>query len=355
MLRSLHMKLVMIMVLLILSLMTVVGVFLINSVAAFYLNDFYSGIGAVVSDREVYRDLTQETAAEQTGEVSGVEMLEQVLGAYSGELGVNGSTRNYYILDEYGAFLAGTDEEYGPRLEYTENLLSVIRDRSRVGDESNVAADYMDVAIPIDRGDEQYIIYIKDNRATVDQLNDQLFVLIMQALVFGLVISVLLSLVLSKTMVIPIQRLTDGAERVAGGDFSDKLRCRALLYEVYAAAAKASALAQLSTEHTDRLDKVMTHLQAHYTDPDLSVEQLAALCGTSTVHFRRIFTQLYRIAPMKYITALRLSKARELLLNTDLPVGEISRLCGYRSAYYFDRVFKQEFGTQPLQLRKNSL
>ena len=223
MLRSLHMKLVMIMVLLILSLMTVVGAFLINSVVVFYLNDFYSQIGAVVSDQDLYRDLTQETAAERSGEVSGVEMLVQVLGAYAGELGVNGSNRNYYILDESGAYLAGTDDEYGTRLEYTENLLAVIRDRSEVGDQSNVAADYMDVAIPIDRGDGQYIIYIRDNRATVDQLNDQLFVLIMQALVFGLVISVLLSLVLSKTMVTPIQRLTDGAERVAGGDFSDRL------------------------------------------------------------------------------------------------------------------------------------
>ena len=41
MLRSLHMKLVMLMVLLILSLMTVVGAFLINSVVAFYIQDFY--------------------------------------------------------------------------------------------------------------------------------------------------------------------------------------------------------------------------------------------------------------------------------------------------------------------------
>ena len=40
MLRSLHMKLVMLMVLLILSLMTVVGAFLINSVVAFYIQDF---------------------------------------------------------------------------------------------------------------------------------------------------------------------------------------------------------------------------------------------------------------------------------------------------------------------------
>ena len=223
MLRSLHMKLVMIMVLLILSLMTVVGAFLINSVVAFYLNDFYTQIGTVVSDRDLYRDLTNETAAETAGEVAGVEMLEQVLGAYAGELGINGRNRNYYILDSTGAYLAGTDDEYGPRLEYTENLLAVIRDRSVVGDESNIAADYMDVAIPIDRGDGQYIIYIKDNRDTVDELNSQLFILIMQALVFGLLISVLLSFLLSKTMVTNIQRLTDGAERVAGGDFSDKL------------------------------------------------------------------------------------------------------------------------------------
>ena len=42
--RSVHMKLVMIMVLLILSLMTVVGAFLVNSVTAFYLEDFYTQV-----------------------------------------------------------------------------------------------------------------------------------------------------------------------------------------------------------------------------------------------------------------------------------------------------------------------
>ena len=139
------------------------------------------------------------------------------------------------------------------------------------------------------------------------------------------------------------------------GDFSDKLRCRALLYEIYAAVVKTAALAELTTEHTDRLDRVMTYLHDHYTDPELTVEQLAQLYRTSTVHFRRTFARLYHTSPMKYITTLRLSKARELLLNTDLPVGEISRQCGYTSPYYFDRVFKQEFGTQPLQLRKSSL
>ena len=50
MLRSLHMKLVMIMALLILSLMLVVGAFLINSVSAFYLEDFYGQMSDVFQD-----------------------------------------------------------------------------------------------------------------------------------------------------------------------------------------------------------------------------------------------------------------------------------------------------------------
>ena len=50
-----------------------------------------------------------------------------------------------------------------------------------------------------------------------------MFSLIMEALALGLVISILLSFLLSKTMVDPLQRLTDGIEQVAQGDFSRKL------------------------------------------------------------------------------------------------------------------------------------
>lgn len=139
------------------------------------------------------------------------------------------------------------------------------------------------------------------------------------------------------------------------GDFSDKLRCHGLLYEIYAAAVKTAALKELSTEYTGRLAEVVQYIHEHYTDPALSVEQLARLFGSSEVHFRRTFAKLYHTSPLKYITALRLDKARELLLSTDLAVGDICTRCGYTSLYYFDRVFKREFGMQPLQLRKQSL
>lgn len=70
----------------------------------------------------------------------------------------------------------------------------------------DVSADYMDVAVPIQRGENRYIIYILDDRTTVQNLNAQLFQLILEALAFGLVISILLSFLLSKTMITPIEQ-----------------------------------------------------------------------------------------------------------------------------------------------------
>jgi len=215
--RSLHMKLVMIMTLLILSLMTVVGAFLINSVSAFYLNDFYSQMSDVFQDEDLYRDMT--TPAE--GEEDGAAMLADVLNAYAGALGVDGRSRKLYILGENGTCLVRTDDEQGA-LAYTPNLTHALS-TGQVGDQSNPAESYMDVAIPVQRGGETYIIYIVDNKATADDLTGEMFVLIAEALVVALVISVLLSFLLSKTMVTPLQKLTDGAKRVAEGDFASKI------------------------------------------------------------------------------------------------------------------------------------
>ena len=221
MIRSLHMKLVMIMVLLILSLMMVVGSFLINSVTAFYLEDFYTQMSEVFQDPDLAADLTTRS----DGEEDGAGMIAQVLNAYAGELGVDGRSRKLYILDDNGVVLRGGEGDDAP-LRYTPNLTFALTEgleKGEVGDESSLAADYMDVAIPIHRGDEDYIIYILDNKATATQLTDQLVVLIVEALVFGLFISVALSFLLSKTMVTPIQRLTDATVRVAKGDFSEKI------------------------------------------------------------------------------------------------------------------------------------
>ena len=219
MFRSLHMKLVLIMVLLILSLMTVVGAFLMNAVVRYYLDDFNTRMSTMFSAQDLYEDLTSP----YEGEEDGVAGLQDVLRANMGELGVDGQTRYYFILDgTTGAYLAGSDDHLGQSLDKSPNVLRALA-TGEPATGSDITADFMDVAIPITRGEVPYIIQIYDNRQTVTELNSSLFMLIIQALIFGLISSVLLSFLLAKTMITPIERLTAGAKRVASGDFSRKL------------------------------------------------------------------------------------------------------------------------------------
>lgn len=218
--RSLHMKLVLIMVLLIVSLMAVVGAFLMNSVTGYYINDFYSQMATAFGQENVdfVRDL--QTAVE--GEENGGEIIGEVLSAYVGVLGVNGRTRNYYVLTgDTGRYITGSAECPEGGIAITPNISAALL--GEMGDGSDVTAGYMDVAIPVTRGGEKYVIYIFDTRETVQNLNSEMFQLILQALALGLIISVLLSLLLAKTMVTPLQRLTHGLQEVAEGDFSKSL------------------------------------------------------------------------------------------------------------------------------------
>lgn len=216
--RNLHIKLVLIMVLLIVSLMVVVGAFLMNSVTGYYINEFYQQIADAFGQNDFVRDLQTVT---QEGE-DGAAMVKEVLDAYAGILGVDRRDRNFYVLDGVtGRCLGGSATPPEGGIPVTPNISSALLGGK--GFDSSVTADYMDAAIPITRGGHPYIVYILDGRETARNLNASMFSLIVEALALGLIISILLSFLLSKTMVDPLQRLTNGIEEVARGDFSRKL------------------------------------------------------------------------------------------------------------------------------------
>ena len=217
MFRSLHMKLVMIMLLLVTSLMAVVGAFLMTRVTNFYIDDFYQQMSDAFGDADFVSSLRSEAAQDE-----GYRRIQSLLELYAGTLGIDSRNRNYYILDaDTGEFLAGSDEEGGASLTQTANILTARN--GKVGDKSDIASSFMDVAVPISGGENHYIIYIRDNRTTVASLNSQLLLIILQALLVGLLVSVLLSFLLAKTMIDPIEKLTEGAERIANGDFEEQL------------------------------------------------------------------------------------------------------------------------------------
>ena len=214
--KSLYTKLVLIVLVLIISLMAVVGAFLMNEIRSFYLDDFYTKMQTVFGDQEFAKALY--AAAEDE---NAPEQMAILLQTYSGRLGIDSGSRNYYILDgETGKALTGSGSE-SETLDITTNIMTAIGGKE--GYISDHSAPFMDVALPIQGKTGNYIVYIKDNKTAVRSLSSVLFGILWQALLIGLVISILLSLLLAKAMVTPIQNLTVAAERVAAGDFSSKL------------------------------------------------------------------------------------------------------------------------------------
>lgn len=212
---SLYTKLVLIIFVLIIALMAVTGVFLTRGVSSFYTNDFYDQMQQVFSSTGLAEDLRDSAAA------GDYEHMAAIIRTYAGQLGIDSGTRNFHILaGDTGAWLAGsTQPENG--VEITPNIVTAIGGGN--GYDYDPGADYMDVALPIESGSNGYIIYVVDNKATMESLNAQLISIIVDALVVGLVISVLLCLILARAITSPIQDLTRAAEKVAGGDFTDKV------------------------------------------------------------------------------------------------------------------------------------
>jgi len=211
--RSLRTKMVMILVLLILALMTVVGAFLINGVGNYYIGEFYVQMEQTFSQSFITQ--LQEMAASETGTP---DRIKELLMAQS-DLGVDLNQRNVYVLDPEGRVLASSNQS--SEVALTQNILTAMN--GQVGQQSSIAAEMMDVAVPIDGGETDYIIYVQDNKMTVDDLTGELFLIIVQALILGLVICIILAFLLSQILITPITALTAGTKQVASGEFSQKL------------------------------------------------------------------------------------------------------------------------------------
>lgn len=215
MFRSLHMKLVLILILLIVSVMAVMGTFLINSVGNYYLRDFYDQVTGVFT----YPMLV--SLGEAADGEDGVAQLKARISAHGADLGIDSRHRSYYILDQNGHYLEGSSAHGSADLDATPNLLAAMAGKQGI---TNAVLDsYMDAAYPIDGGDQQYIIYIKDDKQEIQDLSWRFFGIVLEAMVFGLLVAVLLSFLLSKTITTPIEDIKEQARLVAEGDFSHRL------------------------------------------------------------------------------------------------------------------------------------
>lgn len=95
------------------------------------------------------------------------------------------------------------------------------------------------------------------------------------------------------------------------------------------------------------------YLEEHLCDPELTVEKLASLYGTSEVWFRKEFRRCYGASPLEYVKQRRLKLACQLLSTGLYSVTEVALRSGFESISYFSGEFRRLKGITPVQYKKS--
>lgn len=92
----------------------------------------------------------------------------------------------------------------------------------------------------------------------------------------------------------------------------------------------------------------------HNFQNDISVEDVAAVCGLNRSYFGKIFKQAVGKSPQEFLLSYRMAKAAELLKLTQLSIGDISQAVGYDNQLHFSRAFKNIYGMSPREWRNRN-
>ena len=96
--------------------------------------------------------------------------------------------------------------------------------------------------------------------------------------------------------------------------------------------------------------QIKEYLDQNYTSP-ITLDSLSETVYISKHYLSHLFKEQTGVSPIKYLTAKRMEKACQLLLETSRPVSEISKAVGYENPLYFSQVFKRIYGISPAKYR----
>ena len=111
--------------------------------------------------------------------------------------------------------------------------------------------------------------------------------------------------------------------------------------------------AQVGVSHQS-LIKVAELMEANI-EKTLSLERIAKETGLSRRQIERLFKRHLNCVPKRYYLELRLKRARELLLQTAMPIMDITTACGFQSPPHFSKCYRKQFGYPPSVERQTRL
>jgi len=130
------------------------------------------------------------------------------------------------------------------------------------------------------------------------------------------------------------------------------LKCLSGLYEILAKLSDTELPDYRLTKKYDVIKPSLKYIEEYYNDPDLSNEKLSKISCISTIYFRKIFTGIYNVSPMKYIQTIRIEKAKDILLSDYYSITNVAEAVGFNSIYRFSKVFKKATGFTPSEFAR---
>ncbi|WP_458460900.1 helix-turn-helix domain-containing protein [Paenibacillus sp.] len=99
------------------------------------------------------------------------------------------------------------------------------------------------------------------------------------------------------------------------------------------------------------LRSTLQYMRENYMH-EIKLEKLAELAGMHPSYYSQLFKSRMQKNPIEYITHLRMNRAKELLLTSDLRIRDVAREVGYRDEFYFSRRFRNHAGYAPTSYAK---
>ena len=120
--------------------------------------------------------------------------------------------------------------------------------------------------------------------------------------------------------------------------------CASILHRIFAECYRQNMSGKQSAS---KIQPSVDYIEKHFTDPELSVKELAALSHMSEVYFRKLFKEQFGVSPRKYLTDRRIQHAIGLMATEYYTLQEVAEAAGFADSKYFSVVFKKETGVSP--------
>jgi len=128
--------------------------------------------------------------------------------------------------------------------------------------------------------------------------------------------------------------------------------CLALLYMVYSDFLNTANSSYIHSDKKNLMEKATDYINNNLEDETMTIAKIASAVHMSERHFRRSFKETYNLSPLRYINMKRITRAKELLCYSDMPLNKIATATGFSSIYYFSNAFKKEVHCSPSEYRK---